>query len=42
MAQDQGVLIKHIEATVLELYEIWRVEGKQSSNQDLKTRQLSN
>ena len=42
MVQDQGVPVKHIEATVSELYENWKVEGKHYSNQDSNARQLSN
>ena len=35
MAQDQGVLVKAIVATVLELHEIWQVDGNRHSDLDL-------
>ena len=35
MAQDQGVLVEAIMATVLELHEIWQVDGNRHSDLDL-------
>ena len=35
MAQDQGVLVEAIAATVLELHEIWQVDENQHSDLDL-------
>ena len=35
MAQEQGVLVEAIAATVLELHEIWQVDENQHSDLDL-------
>ena len=34
MAQDQGVLVEAITATVLELHEIWQIDRNQHSDLD--------